>query len=465
MKAPPACGDPAPRRVNGMRLRRQQGGQCGVVSRGDAGFAMLAALLVALIAVLFAGVAVAAALGTMRVTASDGGHARARAAARAGLDLGLHRVAWTHVGPDAALDCTVDVPASGELGPGAADSPASDPRAPLRAEVTLESVDAVAFGWPSTARLVRVTSASRAGAASASVAALVALRPSAVPRGLSVAEDAEIAADMSLSGCGAYVGGVLRGREHVAWVAPAPGSGAVTPAPPSQTPPPEARPDHAWGGLWPVAGVHAGAGIWAAGVDTATLDPRPEAYAADTVGTDVAGLVELPGAAWLASSRVHALDPGAALAGGVLRLDRLPATLPTGEPGVAEAAGCADPVAGYVVFVSARAFSGGVVIAGARDPAWCPVTVVIAGDAVAAVDPGAGGAPPAPVPGGPTVVLRGALVVTGSLRVAADTSIAGHVACRRLAVLAPLSLSLGAAWRDHPPVGFLQPVQLARGEP
>ncbi len=405
-----------------------------MTGRREDGFAMLAALLVAVIAILFAGVAVAAALGTQRVTTADGGHARARAAASAGVELGLHRACWVLAAAGARLDCATPVPGGAGEGAGSASS----------CEVTLEAVDAVALGWSSTATLLRVSAAATSGSSAAALSEVVALRPSAVPRGLSVVEDADVQAELLLEGCGAYVGGVLRGREHVAF----------DPTVPS--------PDHAWGGRWPAAGVHAGGGIWAAGVDTAALDPMPGAYMHDTVGPDVNELVELPDAAWLASARVHALDPGEALAGGVLHLDQLPPVLPTGEPGAADAAGGADLLAGYVVFVAARALDGDLVVTGARDPGWAPVTVVIEGDAVLAADPGGGGAPPPPS-AAPAVALRGALVVAGSLQVAAPSAVAGHLACRRLATLAPLVLRLEEGWRERPPVGFLEPVLLARG--
>jgi len=485
------------------------------VRRDERGFALLGALLIAVIAALFAAVALAAALGAQRVAASDGGHARARAAALAGAGFALHRVCWTLLPCDAAARCEVDIPedeAGGSGAPdgigaacatstpdgsgaacatstpdgsGAARATGAAPGADASSEVTLERVEPVSLGWPSSARLVRVTARAASGGASASVIELVALRPSAVPRGLSVAEDLDAQADLAITGSGVYVGGVVRGREHVSFAPPSaeaapPADAEATDVPASAS---DAAPDHAWGGRWPAAGVHAGGGIWAAGLDTATLDPCPEAYAADTVGAAVAGLVEPPDAAWLASARSHALDPGDACSGGVLRLDRLPALLPTGEPGAAEAAGRADPSAGYVVFVSARGYDGGVVVTGVRDAAWAPVTVVVDGDAVlgadpgavasadagadpsavasadAGADPGAAGAPSAPAS---AVALRGALVVAGRLSVAAPSSLCGHVACRRLAVTASLSLDLEADWRTRPPVGFVEPVLVAR---
>ncbi len=418
-------------------MRTQHPSLPGVEARGDQGFAMLAALVVVVIAVVFAGVAAAAALGTLRVTAGDGGSARARAAALVGTELALHRASWRLLPRDASTTCTVD---AGALADGAGSS----------ANVTLESVEPASLGWTVPGRLVRVTSRASDGTAEASVVSLAWLRPSAVPRGLSVAEDVDVQATLTVGGAGLYAGGVVRGREHVSFVADGEGDGEEPPA------------DFAWGGLWPAAGVHAGGGIWAAGADVGALVPLPEPYVHDTVGTQVLPLVELPDAAWLASARAHALDPGEALAGGVLRLDRLPPIFPTGEPGAAEAAGRADPAAGYVVHVDARGLDGGLVVTGVRDPTWCAVSVVIEGDAVLGSPVGAEWPPPGPGEHGAGAALQGALVITGHLQVAAPSSVAGHVACRRLLVSEPLSLRLEQAWREAPPAGLLEPVLLAR---
>ncbi len=403
----------------------------------DAGFAMLGALLIVVIAALFAGVAVAAALGTLDVAASDGGQARARTAADAAVAFGLQRACWVLARPECTLHCEVE--------------PAST------TEVELEAVEAVGLGLPLSERLLRVTAEVSVGRGSARAVSLVLLRPTALPRGLSVAEDADVQAAVSLSGCGMYAGGVVRGREHVTLVAAA---GSDPPDDPA-TPPAAAR-DFAWGGRWPAAGVHAGGGIWAAGIDTGELDPLPEAYAADTVGADVPALVELPDAVWLASGRVHALDPADAFADGVLHLDRLPPTIPAGEPGAGEVAGCADPSAGYVVWVSSRGVDGGVEVSGVRDAAWAPVTVVIEGDAVLGARDAAAGLPPGPYADGVSAAFRGALVVTGRLEVAAPSGVDGHVACRRLVVGAPLTLRLAEGWREAPPVGSLEPFVVAR---
>jgi len=403
---------------------------------------MLAALLIAAVAALFAGVAVAAALGALTVTASDGASARARVAAEAGVEFGLHRLCWLLTPPDRALRCEIHGTTTASSGADGVGTAADF------SEVTLETVEAVSLGWPLATRFVRLTGEASCGRAHSRTVSLVLLQPTATPRGISVVEDADVQAAVSVSGCGLYAGGAVRGRENVSFSAPA---GEEVPGDPA--------PDNAWGGRWPAAGVHAGGGIWAAGIETRDLDPLPVAYAHDTVAADVQELVELPDAVWLASARAHALEPADAFAGGVLHLDRLPPALPTGEPGSAEVAGVADPAAGFLVCVSSNGVVGGVTVVGRRDPAWAPVTVVVEGDARLG--------DPSPMPadvddGAPAVSLRGALIATGHLEVAATSSITGHLACRRLLVAAPLAVTLDAGWREQPPVGSLEPLLVAR---
>ena len=299
---------------------------------------------------------------------------------------------------------------------------------------------------------------------------LVLLQPTALPRGVSVAEDAELQA--------ALHGERLRSvRRRLG-----PRPGAREPrrrgrreAPGEPAPPAGPAPDHAWGGRWPAAGVHAGGGIWAAGAEIHDLDPVPAAYAYDTdthaasppvvpavpwTGSDLADMVELPDAVWLASARAHALDPADALADGVLHLDRLPPALPTGEPGSAEVAGCADPAAGYLVCVAddgvrrrPRRSPASATRCGRRSPLSSKATLASAMPAWSR----------SPVePAAPAVSFRGALVVTGHLEVAATSSVTGHVACRRLLVAAPLSVRLASGWREHPAIGSLEGLLLAR---
>jgi hypothetical protein len=111
------------------------------------------------------------------------------------------------------------------------------------------------------------------------------------------------------------------------------------------------------------------------------------------------------------------------------------------------------------VCVADDASSGALLVTGRRDPLWAPVTVAVEGDACLGADVLA---PPPVDPGAPAVSFRGALVVTGRLEVAATSSVAGHVACRRLLVAAPLSVRLVAGWRERPAIGSLEPLLLAR---
>ncbi len=173
---------------------------------------MLAALLIAVVAVLFAGVAVAAALGTIEVTSSDAARARARAAAQDGVEFGLHRVCWVLARPDVTLACDTS-------------------------SVTIESVEAIELGWPLAARLFRLTSEASFGRARVRAVSLVLMQPTALPRGVSVAEDAELRAALTVSGCGLYVGGSVRGRE-LATLVDADGEEAPdVPAPPAGSAP------------------------------------------------------------------------------------------------------------------------------------------------------------------------------------------------------------------------------------
>ncbi len=74
--------------------------------------------------------------------------------------------------------------------------------------------------------------------------------------GVTCSADADIAAPLTVSGSGIYVGGCLRGRENVSFVW---ASGLVTPA--------GAPMDLVRGDDFPAAAVHGGAGIFARGVE------------------------------------------------------------------------------------------------------------------------------------------------------------------------------------------------------
>ncbi len=307
---------------------------------------MLAALLIAAVAALFAALALAAGLAASDVTAADGSHLRARAAATSALDEALHLLVWRVLPPDGSVLLLAPAGTSGTI--------------PVSVEIQRRS--GAEYGHPEVADpVVRLSSAAQTGRARASASTVVALCPAAMPLGLSVAEDGDAQAPLSIEACGAYIGGALRGRDQVTIAAP-PG----VPLVPDGTGAPQ-PPDLVHGDIWPIAAVHTGGGIF------------PASGPADTEGAadgawNIAALVDVPGAAWIAAAKAHALSLGGALTGAALRLDLLPASFPTGEPGAVDAAGRAEPAEGFVVVVDARHIDGGLTIAGGRDPLAAPVT-------------------------------------------------------------------------------------------
>ena len=386
---------------------------------------MLGALLIAVLAALFAALALTAALASTEVAAADGSHLRARAAAQAGLDEAVHLLQWRVVTGSGVLD--VKAPSAGEDA--------------ITMDVQLQARSGADYGHPElTDPVVRLSTTAEVGRARASAGRVVALVPGALPLGLSVSEDLDAQAELSVEGSGVYVGGCVRGRPLISFEA---GSGVPLVPGADGVPCP---PDLAHGELWQAAGVHAGAAI----VDGAL----PNDTDAEVQAPDVSGLVALPNAAWLAAAQAHALDPGAALSVDVLHLDQLPPSFPTGEPGAAEAAGRAAPAEGYLVVVDATGIDGGLVVVGSRDQLAVPLTLVVIGDAVLGDSSLAGGEQ--------AVAFRGALVVTGALEVAGPASLTGHLACRRLLVRAPLSVAVPPDWRLHPPLGSAEPRLLAR---
>jgi hypothetical protein len=408
-----------------------------VSRRRQRGFAMLGALLIAVLAALFAALALAAALVTTQVAAADGSQQRALAAARAGIDEATALVLWRVAPPSGTLQASVP----------------SQSGAATEVPVHVETHSGAEYGHPDILDpVVRMTDSVTVGRAQASATSVVTFEPDAFPLGVAVAEDLEAQAELRVVGSGVYVGGCVRGRALISlegW----PDVPPVIDA--SGTPSP---PDLVHDVLWPVAAVRAGGAIFDA----------PEANDTDTNvrSTDVAAVVTLPDGGWLAAARVRAIDPGPALADGVLHLDALPVTFPTGEPGTAAAAGRVAPAEGYLVVVDARGVDGGLTVTGRRDVFAVPVTVVVIGDAVigdAVIGDAISGDAFSPgSKGGLEAALRGALVVTGTVEVAGPASLTGHLACHRLLVRASLSVAVPPDWRQHPPLGSAQPRLLAR---
>jgi hypothetical protein len=292
-------------------------------SAPQAGYALLAALLITALGALLAATAVAAAVGGHAVAASDRGEARATSLAWQDLDARAEDVRWR----------------------------------PWRCDAPLTS-----SGWPTLG-----VHAEGADAGSRSVLdAVLELRALPWCAGLVVAGDLEFNAPATVLQSGAYVGGCVRGREWLSFTA-TPGAGGGPPAADlvhgDRWP---AAAVHALGGIWATgAEIHAGGGqaaaTWAADTDMDTADPSPEAITAR------------PDAVWLAAVRTHAVSPGPALCGDVLDVSLLPATPPGAvAPGVV--------AAGYVVVVDATT---PLTIVGVRPATACPLAVVVRGDAEA----------------------------------------------------------------------------------
>lgn len=400
--------------------------------RDRRGYALLAALVIVTLAGVLVAAAVTAVTARQAVVSADRGDQRARWALQEGLAAAAARL---RLAPTALAGSVSGGPVTGE--------PSSEEAAGASGAsgwaASWERVAGSAGPWP----CVRVSVRSQAEAARDSCEALLELRAEPFARGAVVAGDAEFGAAAELSGTGLYCGGSVRGREWLRFSAD----------------------DVVHGERWPQAAVHAAGGIWCAGTEVHAgeppaaveppaagepADPLAELTAADTdthTGEgDLADLVEAPEASLLAALREHAADPGSALAGGVLNLARLPAHPPS-------AAGFGDPAA--LLVVVAPQSEGAVRLVGERPAAWCPIAVVVVGDAVV------GGAvvnnPPAETAAG-AATLRGALVVCGNLRVEGPLDLEGHLFARRLATAGTMRVTVPAAWRSAPLPGLVRPV-------
>jgi hypothetical protein len=192
---------------------------------------LLAALVVVVLAALFAATAVAAVTARHSIGAADRGGSRADAAAWQALDEQTARLRWR---------------------PWAADAPLS------------------AAAWPTQDIIVQ----GEARGSFSEVRAEVELRLPRWCAGLVTGGDVELEAPVTGVNSGAYVGGSLRGREQ-GECGPEPSvPGLVGPA------------DLVRGNLWAVCAVHALGGIWAAAEEiheaaggSGVINP---AYAADT---------------------------------------------------------------------------------------------------------------------------------------------------------------------------------------
>ncbi len=377
---------------------------------GERGFALLAALLIAGIALVATAALVAAALSSASIAADDDAAVRAADAADAGVTDALQRLRWGWLSPAAS-----SLPATfGPLGLSGATYTVTV--APLSAADLLPRIDASSPVDPAAAGAAacRIDSVGVWGSARQTVHVVALSTADALPRGLVVGAGATLRAPLELTGCGLYAGGDVDGREWVTLNAPG-GSPVVGAAP---------APDLAYGGVYPAAGVHAAGQIVAGGVDEHASAGAPAADTdADTGAPPPADLVAAPGPAVLAALATHASDPSAALHGATLDLSLLDRSSPPRVGSTSLAAG------GRIYMLDAS--NGPLTLSGERlaPPQACPLTVVVLGDCV--VDGAA--------------ELTGELVVTGTLTVRAPLCVDGGLYAGALAVDAGLTLRFTGA--------------------
>lgn len=257
---------------------------------------------------------------------------------------------------------------------------------------------------------------------------LVELRAEAWATGVTCSSDAEFRAPFVVDGSGVYVGGSVRGREEVQFPLGAVGTTlAGEPA------------DGARGDEVPAAAVHAGAGIFAGGLEIHAPESPPDAFPSDgdphTAAAPPAAWVAAPSAEFLAAAEVRAEEPGPALVGRVLTLDA-----------VSEATSD-ELAAGRCLLLPA---GDEVTIEGVLPAAAGPLLVVVQGDAVV-------GQP------GTRVELNGGLVVCGRLRLRGELRLQGPLHAGSLVVEAPAFIALGPVWRERLLPGAARPVIVEAG--
>lgn len=366
---------------------------------------MLVVLLVGAVAALASASLIGAVLAAAATDGADRGREACAASAEAGLARLVGQLRWGMVAADASAefdDATVQ--------------PSVTTRLSVAPALTVD--DGTVF------RRLSLSAVSSAGVARVARRATVRLRPGSLPHGLAAAGDLVVLAPVEVAGCGVYVGGDVYGRELIRFA----GAGGPLDAPP----------DLLYPEVYSAVAVHAGGAIFTAEGEVHDLT-TPSLDTDVHVGeTDAVRLSALPSPAVLAALRRHAVAAGAALTGDELRVDLLPAQPAPG----------ADPRAGVVVSIAAAEHPGPLVVTGRRPPPplACPLVLIVEGDAVlgdeasVAVDEVA-------------CELCGALLATGSLRVAAGTRLTGSLAGAGVVVGAPLGLTLDEAWLAWPPAG------------
>jgi hypothetical protein len=243
--------------------------------------------------------------------------------------------------------------------------------------------------------------------------------------GVTCREDADVDAELAVSGSGVYVGGCLRGRERVRFTADA---GAVTagglPA------------DGVRGDVFPAAAVHGGVGIFAAGVEVhdAPAGEYPDDSDRHTGASLPSTWLEAPTAEFMLAAGLEATPPGPWFDDGRLRLAEVPPASGAGVAGRCLVLPSADEVT----------------IEGSPSPATGPLLIVVPGDAVV-------GQP------GEAVELTGGLVVCGHLAVRGDFSLRGSLHAGSMSIAARTHVVIPPDWRERPLPGAVCPIVLERG--
>ena len=360
---------------------------------------MLAALLVMVLAAIFALVVVGAVHSLQVVERSDAAGWRAESLAEDAVSAVTGALRW-HPG---VVSGTTE---GGDADARQAWSATWAPALPVAGEV-----------WP---RLeVRVTSA--AGSARRDDRLTMELRAEPWAMGVTCRGDVEIEAPLVVAGSGVYVGGCLRGREYVSF---AQDGGPVTTAGDPA--------DCVRGEVHPPAAVHGGAGIFATGAEIHESS-LSELYPLDT--DDHAGSpvreqwLAPPSAEVLAAAEAAATPAGLALSGTRLRLDEIAA------PAGADAAG------GTCIVLPAV---DEVTIEGTAPAESGRLLIVIRGDAIL-------GEP------GETVAFSGGLVVRGHLLVRGGLLLDGSLHAGSLTIAAPSRVSVAPDWRRRPVAGACRP--------
>jgi hypothetical protein len=368
------------------------------------GYAILTALLVTVLAASFALVVVGVVCALQSVEGSDAAGWRATAAEPWALAAVTRSLRWW----------PSETSGTAEGG---------DPRTGGSWRVSWSpDASAVGEGWPRVTALLTT----EAGRARRREDVVFDLRSEPWATGVTCVADADVAAPLAVCGSGFYLGGCLRGRENVTFVA----NGSAT----------SAAVDVVRGDTFPVAAVHGGAGIFARGDEIHDSTSGPDEFPDDSDrhdGTAVpAAWLVGPTAEFLLAAGAQATSPGPALSAGVLRLDELPPAL---GPAL---------VGGRCILVP---MMDEVTILGSPPPRAGRLLVIVTGDAAL-------GSP------GETLTLSGGLVVEGRLDVRGPVVIAGTLHAGSLSVHAPTSVVVASTWRESPLAGAVLPTIVALGE-